>query len=161
VFEIWWPLQPAASHDPRNIEHGEQSGVGLAGKTVLVVDDNPAVVETLVEMLEQVGAEVGPCLNPRDAVAAVKDDPAAWDLVISDYDMPGMNGEALARTLRKLRPDLAILLLTALPRVHQLHQGPDKLFDGVLGKPTSAARLATSAAAAMTVARERSTICVS
>lgn len=161
VFEIWWPLQPPSSPQPGNAEHGEQSAIGLAGKTVLVVDDNPAVVETLVEMLEQVGAEVGPCLNPRDAIAAVKDDPAAWDLVISDYDMPGMNGEALARALRKLRPDLAILLLTALPRVHQLHQGPDRLFDGVLGKPTSAARLATSAAAAMSVARERSKICVS
>lgn len=161
VFEIWWPLQPRANHDPADPDQRDQPINGLAGKTVLVVDDNPAVVETLVEMLEQLGAEAGPCLDPRDAIAAIKDDALTWDLVITDYDMPGMNGEKLARSLRKIRPDLPILLLTALPRVHQLHEGRDKLFDGVLGKPTSAGRLVTSAAAAIAAARERSLACTS
>jgi len=161
VLEVWWPLEPGASHDLLAPDGNARSSVRLAGKAVLVVDDNPAVVETLAAMLEQVGAEAGPCLDPRDAIATIKDDPGAWDLVITDYDMPGMNGAQLARSLRKACPDLPILLLTALPRVHQLHQGPDGVFDGVLGKPTSAARLATAAAAAMAVARERSKICAS
>ncbi|MFN9633866.1 MAG: hypothetical protein ACK554_10510 [Erythrobacteraceae bacterium] len=42
--------------------------------------------------------------------------------------MPGMNGAQLAKTLRKHRVDLPILLLTALPRVHQLQQGLDGMF---------------------------------
>jgi CheY-like chemotaxis protein len=126
-----------------------------------VVDDNPAVVDTIAAMLEQVGAEVGPCLDPADAIAVIREDPEGWDLVITDYDMPAMNGAALAKALRKLRTDLPILLLTALPRVHQLHQGPDGVFDGVLGKPASAAKLAAAAASAMTTARQRSSSCVS
>lgn len=162
VFEIWWPLEPGGV---RGAAEGSdaplRAGPGLLGKAVLVVDDNPAVVDTLAEMLEQLGVEVGPCLDPADAIAVIRDDPTAWDLVITDYDMPGMNGAQLAKTLRKHRTDLPILLLTALPRVHQLHQGPDGVFDGVLGKPTSAARLASSAAAAMAAARERRTACVS
>jgi CheY-like chemotaxis protein len=128
---------------------------------VLVVDDNPAVVDTIAAMLEQVGVEVGPCVDPRDAIAIIREDPAAWDLVITDYDMPGINGAGLAKALRKHRADLPILLLTALPRVHQLHKGPGDLFDGVLGKPTTAARLAGAAAAAIAAARERSSSCVS
>jgi PAS domain S-box-containing protein len=159
VFEIWWPLEPVGSGAaaPGGVI-AARSGPGLVGKTVLVVDDNPAVVDTIAAMLEQVGAEVGPCLDPTDALAVIHEDPAAWDLVITDYDMPGMNGAQLAQMLRRLRPDLPILLLTALPRVHQLHQKPDGLFDGVLGKPASAAQLAGAAAAAIaTATRERIT----
>ncbi len=159
VFEIWWPLEPvgnAVIAPGGAIAAGP--GPGLVGKAVLVVDDNPAVVDTIAAMLEQVGAEVGPCLDPTDAVAVIHEDPDAWDLVITDYDMPNMNGAQLAQMLRRLRPDLPILLLTALPRVHQLHQKPDGLFDGVLGKPASAAQLAAAAAAAIaTAARERIT----
>lgn len=155
-FEIWWPLQPSASADPADGgDAPARSGPGLVGKAVLVVDDNPAVVDTLAAMLERLGVEVGPCLDPRDAIDTLKEDPAGWDLVITDYDMPAMNGARFAQQLRKIRSDLPILLLTALPRVHQLHQGPEGVFDGVLGKPTSAARLATAAAAAIAAARER------
>lgn len=156
VFEIWWPLEPGTAPGPAH--DGEaiaRPGPGLLGKAILVIDDNPAVVDTVTAMLEQVGAEVGPCLDPADAIAVLREDPAAWDLVITDYDMPRMNGAGLAKALRKLRADLPILLLTALPRVHQLHQGPDGVFDGVLGKPTSAARLAGAAAAAISAARQR------
>lgn len=165
VFEIWWPLEPggiagAAAADGNAAPAGRR-GVGLAGKAVLVVDDNPAVVDTLAAMLERLGVEVGPCVDPADAIAVVRDDPAAWDLVITDYDMPGMNGAELAKRLRKLRAGLPILLLTALPRVHQLHQGPDGLFDTVLGKPASAAQLASAAAAAIARASERNPECVS
>jgi PAS domain S-box-containing protein len=161
VFEIWWPLEPAGDPDENGAGKGTPSAtglaaMGLAGKAVLVVDDNPAVVETLTGMLEQAGAETGPCLDPNDAIAAIRGDAASWDLVISDFDMPGMNGEQLARKLRRSRPDLPILLLTALPRVHQLHRGSSPLFDGVLGKPASAAQLAAAAAAAMAAAHHRS-----
>jgi PAS domain S-box-containing protein len=162
VFEIWWPLEPVGDsggnpgHRP-----AAQPGPGIVGKAVLVIDDNPAVVDTIAAMLEQVGVEVGPCVDPRDAIEIIREDPAAWDLVITDYDMPGINGAALAKALRQHRADLPILLLTALPRVHQLHKGPGDLFDGVLGKPTTAARLAGAAAAAIAAARERTASCVS
>lgn len=158
VFEIWWPLEPLGSGTPPGGAIAARPGPGLLGKAVLVVDDNPAVIDTIAAMLEQVGAEVGPCLDPTDAVAVVHEDPGAWDLIITDYDMPNMNGAQLAQMLRRMRPDLPILLLTALPRVHQLHQKPEGLFDGVLGKPASAAQLAAAAAAAITAAtRERIT----
>ncbi|MFO6448603.1 PAS domain S-box protein [Erythrobacter sp. NE805] len=164
IFEVFWPL-----HSERGDAAARAEDCGplaaLAGRTVLVVDDNPAVVDTLVAMLEEVGAEAGPCLDARDAIAAIRDDArgarAQWDLVITDYDMPGMNGADFARRLRKLRPGLPILLLTALPRVHKLHQKQVGLFDGVLGKPATTAQLAAAAAAAIAAARERTLSCTS
>lgn len=161
IFELYWPLQTQAGDPEGSQPEWSLDAAGLAGKTVLVVDDNPAVIDTLVAMLEDVGAEVGPCLDARDAVAAIKDDPGAWDLVITDYDMPGTNGADLARAARRLRPDLPILLLTALPRIHKLHQKQVGLFDSVLGKPASTAQLAAAAGAALLAARERTPSCVS
>ncbi len=160
IFEVWWPLQAQAGD--ASVPRGEFGlNAALTGKTVLVVDDNPAVVDTLVAMLEEVGAEAGPCLDARDAITAIKDDALMWDLVVTDYDMPGMNGADFARRLRKLRPDLPILLLTALPRIHQLHQKQIGLFDAVLGKPAGTVQLAAAAASAINAARERTTSCAS
>lgn len=161
IFEVWWPLEPHGDDAPGEPSSLLSAGNVLAGKTVLVVDDNPTVADTLVAMLEEVGAEVGPCIDPQDAIAVLADDPGSWDLVITDYDMPGMNGAQLARRLRQTRDDLPILLLTALPRVHKLHQNQIGLFDGVLGKPATTAQLAAAAAAAIAAARARSPSCVS
>lgn len=161
IFEVWWPLQPGPGNGDHDIGNSPAAGHVLAGKTVLVVDDNPTVADTLVAMLEEVGAEVGPCIDPQDAIAVLGEDPGAWDLVITDYDMPGMNGAELARALRAMREDVPVLLLTALPRVHQLHRDRVGVFDGVLGKPASTAQLAAAAAAAIDAARARSHACVS
>jgi PAS domain S-box-containing protein len=161
IFEVWWPLEAGGDTAPGAPSSLLGAGNVLSGKTVLVVDDNPTVADTLVAMLEEVGAEVGPCIDPQDAIAVLGDDPGSWDLVITDYDMPGMNGAQLARRLRQTRDDLPILLLTALPRVHQLHQNQVGLFDGVIGKPVTTAQLAAAAAAAIAAARARSPSCVS
>ena len=155
VFEVWWPLQSAVSEQPsHSIVEAADADV-LAGKAVLVVDDNPAVVDTLVAMLEQAGAEPGPCLDSADALAAVVEDPQAWSLVITDYDMPGLNGAALARQLRDIRADLPLLLLSALPRAHQRRTGEAELFDAVLGKPASMDALVAAARTAIAAARKR------
>jgi PAS domain S-box-containing protein len=155
LFEVWWPLQTVTSAFPQmSIAEAADTDV-LAGKAVLVVDDNPAVVDTLVAMLEQAGAEPGPCLDPADALAAVQEDPMAWSLVITDYDMPGMNGAALARELRAVRADLPLLMLSALPRVHQRRSGEAELFDAVLGKPASMDALVATARTAIAAARKR------
>lgn len=161
IFEVWWPLQPGSA-DPLVLnEEWNRSTTALVGKAVLVIDDNPTVIDTLVAMLYDMGAEAAPCLDAFDAIDALHEDPDFWDLVITDYDMPGMNGAHLARKLREIRPDLPVMLLTALPRVHQMHQKQVGLFDAVLGKPLSAAQLASSAVRAIATARERSKSCAS
>ena len=69
--------------------------------------------------------------------------------------MPRMDGAELARALRRVRRDLPILLLTALPRVHLLRQKQVGLFDHVLGKPAGTSELAAAAAEAISAARAR------
>lgn len=155
VFEIWWPLSPnAPAHGSPMPAPVSRAGT-LAGKTVLVVDDNATVVDTLVAMLEEAGAEPAPCLDPRDALSAVCEDPAAWDIVITDHDMPEMDGVQLTKWLRAVREDIPVLLLSALPQAYGRRAGDPDLFDAVLGKPATSDALVSYAIAAISAARKR------
>jgi PAS domain S-box-containing protein len=153
TFELYWPLRAEPGALPIQTPLPADSDDALAGKAVLVVDDNAVVVETLASMLERAGAEPGPCLDPATVIEAVEEDPAAWDLVITDYDMPQMNGAELARRLREIRPDLPILLVTALPHLLERRNGEAALFDGLLAKPASLTDLVKAARTALSVRR--------
>lgn len=155
TFELFWPTQPDPGPAPAMAIPMPEGSHELAGKAILVVDDNPGVVETLVAMLEQAGAEAGPCPVPADAIAAVKEDPMAWDLVVTDYDMPDMDGAALASALRALRHDLPILLVSALPSAHRRYADQANLFDAVLAKPASMGPLLEAARVAIATAKSR------
>jgi PAS domain S-box-containing protein len=146
-FDLLWPLNP-----PRQVQAAmptpARNGL-LVGRGVLVVDDNPAVVDVLAELLEQAGAEVGPCLEAADALAAVREDPDAWYLLITDFDMPGMDGAALAQEARALKPDLPVLLCTALPEAHRSSAARAAIFDAIVGKPVTLPSLLDGAEAAI------------
>jgi CheY-like chemotaxis protein len=76
------------------------SGPNLAGKKILIVDDEPDTLEVECFVLERYGAEV---LCVRDAREALEVVPRFHpDLVISDIAMPGMDGIEFIRELRAL-----------------------------------------------------------
>lgn len=155
TFELYWPLQSKPGSLPPRVPLPVGNAEALAGKTVLVVDDNVMVVETLASMLERAGAEPGPCVDPLDAIEALQDGPAAWDLVITDYDMPNMTGAELACRLRSIRADLPILLLTAQHQVLERRNGEAALFDGLLAKPVDLTELIEGALTALNARRCR------
>lgn len=150
-FRVYLPLQgngeaasaPAITPDTQAIVDSNL----LKGKSVLVVDDNVHVLEMLTGILEHCGAEPGPSLSPADALQAFSSDPDGWDLVVTDYDMPEFNGAELARSVRRVRPDVPILLCTALPEAHR--QSAADLFDAVVGKPVAMESFVAAAGAAL------------
>ena len=78
---------------------------------ILVVDDEAPLLMTLVANLELEGFEVMDAKNAEEALALVERHD--FDVVLSDIRMPGMNGVDLCRTLRRNRPELPVLLMTA------------------------------------------------
>jgi len=76
-----------------------------------VVDDDPGVVDWLVEELDERGFRVEGVTRPQDALARVSE--RAFDLVISDVEMPEMRGLDLVRALHAERPDQLVVLITA------------------------------------------------
>ncbi len=78
---------------------------------VLVVDDDPAVVEWLCEALGTRGFNASGISDPREALSRVEATP--FDLVISDVEMPGLRGPDLLRAILERRPSQLVLFITA------------------------------------------------
>jgi CheY-like chemotaxis protein len=79
--------------------------------TVLCVDDNAAFLAAFAAVLELAGFAVTTACDPAEGLALVKR--RAFDLAILDYHMPGMTGVQLARKIRRSRPGMPMLLLSA------------------------------------------------
>lgn len=106
-FTLWLPV----CTDPPEADTGEAGALPQGrGQTVLVVDDDPALVELAEDLLATLGYEPRGTTSAEAALQALQDAPAEFDLLITDEVMPGMTGTALARAARSLRPDLPIVL---------------------------------------------------
>ncbi|MCP8937257.1 response regulator [Alsobacter sp. SYSU M60028] len=82
-----------------------------ASFTVLLVEDEPLIALTLVDILEELGHETVEAMTAREAANAFasRDD---IDLLITDIGLPDLPGDQLADQLRGLRPDLPVVFAT-------------------------------------------------
>jgi len=109
AFRIYFPAIDAPVEE---VIQSKASTVPVdgAGKRVLYVDDEEAIIFLMKRLLERQGFHVSGYTDPREAVAAVRDRPNHFDLVVTDYNMPGMSGLAVASALREIRADLPVVL---------------------------------------------------
>lgn len=102
---------------------------------VLVVDDEPAIAETLTWILERAGFAATTASCGDDALEIARLTPP--DLLLSDVVMPGMNGIELAHRISGLAPDCKVLLLSGQAQTVDLFarlQLPERCFK-ILAKP--------------------------
>lgn len=78
--------------------------------SILLVDDNANGLKARKMVLEELGYKIVTASHGRDALEQFK--PRAFDLVVTDYKMPHMDGLELIASLRKREPDLPIVLLS-------------------------------------------------
>lgn len=118
-----------------------------AGGTILLVEDEPALRRLGTRVLEGAGYTVLAYPDGESALAAVKQDPARLDLLVSDVVMPGLSGPELFHEVRKLRPTLPALFMSGYPGIDglELHLrdtgaaflakpfAPDALTDAIRG----------------------------
>jgi two-component system cell cycle sensor histidine kinase/response regulator CckA len=81
--------------------------------TILVVDDTPEVLDVVLRILENAGFDVLHANSGPGAVKVAGEYPGKIDLLLSDVQMPGMSGPALADKLRRGRPDVHVMLMSA------------------------------------------------
>lgn len=85
---------------------------------ILVVDDEPIIVETLGAILRQAGYEVETFVDPDDALFSMDEKPA--NLVLTDMRMPKMNGIELASQIANVYPSCHVIVLSGQPRAESL-----------------------------------------
>ncbi len=132
----------------------------LAGRRVLVVDDNVLNREVACDFLEAVGVEVDTAVNGIDALRQLEHQ--AYDAVLMDLHMPEMDGLAATRVIRRQTrwSSLPIIALTAQARVEDHHASLDAGMTAYLTKPIdemalykTISRVLTGAPASKTAAR--------
>ncbi len=104
TFTLYLPLRPA---QPNEDIQPERAG---SGQRILVIDDEPAIRETVAAALADRGWSVEVAADHIAAIAAARRE--APDLVLLDLVMPGMSGADLFAELRRIHPHLRILLMS-------------------------------------------------
>jgi signal transduction histidine kinase/CheY-like chemotaxis protein len=106
---LWLPVATGEAEPARTAEAAaDRSG---RSATILVVDDDPLVANSTVEMLTDLGHEVIGVESGAQALEVLEGD-RPIDLLMTDHAMPEMTGAELARRAQAVRPDLPILLAT-------------------------------------------------
>ena len=83
-------------------------------ETILLIDDEKPIVRMEQRMLERLGYRVTAYTESIAALDAVKANPDWFDLVFTDMTMPQMTGLVLAKEIKKVRPDIPIVLCSGL-----------------------------------------------
>jgi two-component system cell cycle sensor histidine kinase/response regulator CckA len=134
--EVSHATRPAASCTAT----AERFGDTLNG-TILLVDDDPQVLEYMEEQLCEWGLSVHAFPDPRLALAAVSAGEISFEVAVVDQTMPGMSGLTLARALTELLPDPKIILYTGYSEPIDGKECRDCYVIDVLHKPIDHARL--------------------
>ncbi len=95
-------------------------------------------------MLERLGYEVVTSTNSLEALEAFRAMPQRFDLVITDQTMPQMTGGQLAQALRRIRPDIPIILCTGFSYTMNADKAQAQGIDAFLMKPFRARDLAVT-----------------
>jgi DNA-binding NtrC family response regulator len=96
---------------------------------LLIIDDEPKLLDLLSRYLGRLGYQVETSGNAEDALARFQAEPDRFTMAITDLSLPSMNGEDLIERLRELRPGLPAIITSGYPYV------PRAVSIGFLQKP--------------------------
>jgi PAS domain S-box-containing protein len=106
-FKILLPCLEESGAIP---EDTASNGLESGKERILFIDDETIIIELGTDMLTHLGYWVESFQNPLKALSTLKSEPNRYDLVITDFNMPEMNGDVLAQEIEKLKPDLPVIL---------------------------------------------------
>jgi len=119
------------------------AGRRAAPPSILVVDDDPDIRDLVERVLRRAGAEVVAVADGRSALRMIADGLAQPSILLTDIDMPGMNGIELSARVRAMRPGIDIVLMTGDPSsAEAARERPDLVRQALLKPMTSADLLA-------------------
>lgn len=110
-FTIYFPVHRGAVPRPPEREEEVAASDWAGGGRVLLVEDEDMVRAVAERALTRAGFTVTPTADGEEGLAAVANG-GEFDLVVSDVVMPGMDGPAMARAIRKVRPEMPVLFMS-------------------------------------------------
>ena len=111
-------------------------------ETILLVEDEPAILMMTKVMLERLGYTVLEAAQPADAIDIARDHPGPIHLMVSDVVMPEMDGKALSAKLHDVHADLKVLFMSGYTADAIAHRGVLDQGVAFIQKPFSSTDLA-------------------
>jgi len=145
TFTVYLPWQGSAQAS----ETPSEPVAGGSGQTILLVDDEEALVRLGEEMMAELGYEAVGFASSTTALATFRAAPHRFDAVLSDEAMPEMTGCELAREIRRIRPDIPIVLMSGYVTPSLVDRAHDLGIVDVLAKPLAERDMARSMADAL------------
>lgn len=110
VVTIWFPVAIAEAPDEPAL--AAVASIVRTGVRIIVAEDQPEVRQLVARVLSRAGYEVRAVDNGADAIAEAMAFGDSLGVLITDYDMPGCRGDAVARALRARHPELPLVLMS-------------------------------------------------
>jgi two-component system cell cycle sensor histidine kinase/response regulator CckA len=152
-FTIYLPVHrggtPSAT---RKDEASETASSWSGGGRVLLVEDEDMVRAVAERALVRAGYTVTACSDGEEGLAAVANG-GEFDLILSDVVMPGMDGPAMARAIRKARPDLPVLFMSGYAE-EQLRSEIDIEAMHFMAKPFSVSQISAKVGEVLALSRK-------
>ena len=118
--DVYLPVYEGEEESVKSEKTKESFG---SSERIMIVDDEEQLLKTLTETLKGLGYQAFPFVKPTEALRAFEENPAGFDLVITDQTMPHMTGIFLAGRIRQVRNDMPIILMTGYDQL----EDPKKL----------------------------------
>jgi PAS domain S-box-containing protein len=140
VFRIYFPKYTESLH--ADAQETTDAPERSQGETILLVEDDPVLLDMSQTMLEQLGYCVLPAQGPLEAMRVIDQEPSTIDLLVTDVIMPEMNGRELSGQLLDRYPDLKTLYMSGYTANVIAHHGVLDAGIHFLNKPFSKKELA-------------------
>ncbi|WP_051309731.1 hybrid sensor histidine kinase/response regulator [Desulfogranum japonicum] len=129
--------------EPEQTEQGRGAVKPVfAGGRILIVDDEPPIVNFQTQVLEHLGYHVDAFTRSKDAVVRFNQENGKYDLVISDMGMPEITGLQLFEEFTQINPQVKVLLCTGFSKLVTRENATELGLAGYLAKPFNAEELA-------------------
>jgi len=134
AFHLYFPATAAV---PVTAAARAAGAAPARGARILYVDDEEPLVFLAERMLKRLGYVVVGCTSPHEAVEQFRAMPAAFDVVVTDLAMPGMNGFEFARAVLALRRDVPVIMTTGYAQARDHAEAANVGVVALVNKPST------------------------
>lgn len=141
TFAIYLPMEATAEENPRAPKEISAWGFDRQQLKVMVVDDETSILRILRTLLSRQGYQVTALQEGSEAIKLFRQNPEAWDLVITDMIMPQTSGRDVAEAIRAIRRDIPVVLCSGYSSPSQVATAEPDLFSTFMPKPFDGKKL--------------------
>jgi PAS domain S-box-containing protein len=151
-------LLPSMKRDSEKTAPVSEEPIQGGTERILLVDDEPPIVTMAGKMLRRLGYAVTSYTASDAALTAFRDDPTRFDLVVTDMTMPGMTGDRLTLAIKRIRPDIPVVLCTGFSNLIDETRAAELGIAGFVFKPILKRDIAETIRKALDDASEKPSI---